>query len=262
MNAFVSVALAAAVSAVAWRARALNPTGAVAATVVGGAVLAFGGLSWALTLVAFFVVASALSRFRRAAKDERLGGLGTIADPRGRNARQVLANGGWAVLAALGAAWAPGRLWPPVFFGSLAAAAADTWATELGVLSGRLPRSVRTWQRVPPGTSGGVTWLGTAAAAGGAAFVAAVGYALGDLRAAEVAAVAFAGAAGALVDSALGATAQARFQCLGCGFSVESREHPSCAGRAVRTSGLPFVDNDIVNLLGSGAGAGVALALW
>ncbi len=262
MNLFVSVLLAGAVSGIAWRARALNGTGAAAATGVGAVVLAFGGLTWALTLVAFFVAAAALSRVRRPAKDRRARGVGSKEDPGGRSARQVLANGGWAGFAALGAAWTPSALWLPIFFGSLAAASADTWATEVGILSRRLPRSIRTWKRVPPGTSGGVSWLGSTAAALGAAFVAGVGFALGDLGPAELVAVGLAGTAGTFVDSWLGATAQARFRCLRCGASIESRQHAACGARARRHSGLALLDNDVVNWIGSGAGAGLAVFLW
>lgn len=256
----IAFAAAAAVAAAAWRARALNPTGAVAASVVGGVVLAWGGLAWAAVLVAFFVASSGLSAFRRRTKERRLGAL--AADRRGRDARQVLANGGFAALAALGHGWAPGAVWPPVFFGSLAAAAADTWATELGVLAARAPRNIRTGQPVAPGTSGGVTWLGTGAALAGAAFVAAVAYALGEAGPGAAAAVFAAGGGGALLDSYLGATAQARFRCVACGTAVESREHPACGRAAAHAAGIRFIDNDVVNLLGCGAGAGVALALW
>lgn len=256
----LSLAAAAAVSAAAWRLRALNRAGAAAAVAVGTIVLAWGGLAWALTLIAFFVASSALSAFRWPTKERRLGE--GLPDRRGRNARQVLANGGFAAVAALGHGWAPGALWPPVFFGSLAAAAADTWATELGVLASRLPRSIRTWRPVPPGTSGGVTCLGTGAAIAGAAFVAAVAYALGEAGPGAALVVWTAGAGGALVDSVLGATAQARFQCVACGAAVESRVHPACGAPTTHAWGVRFIDNDVVNLLGCGVGAGVALALW
>lgn len=128
----------------------------------------------------------------------------------GRNARQVIANGGIAALAALMGNWT----W---FAGALAAATADTWATEIGSHSRTPPRLITNRRPVPAGTDGGMTLLGTAGGIAGAAFVGG----LGALLARGVApghwhpgwfttVVALAGIVGMLVDSLLGATVQGR----------------------------------------------------
>ena len=91
----------------------LSPDGLAAAACVGAAV--WWGLGWrgAILLLAFFISGSVLTR---------------LATGRGarRTARQVVANGGAAALAALVGSWS-------VTAGALAAAAADTWATEVGL---------------------------------------------------------------------------------------------------------------------------------
>ncbi len=141
--------MAGAVSIAAWRQRALTADGAVAATVAGTLALARGGWPAAAALVAFFVTSSALSRFKEGAKARR----GALAQAKGgtRDAWQVLANGGIA------AAWLAltGRRGDAGFLGAVAAAGADTWATELGLLAPRPPRLLTTLRPVPPGTSGG-----------------------------------------------------------------------------------------------------------
>ena len=55
-----------------------------------------------------------------------------------------------------------------------AAVAADTFSSELGILSKSKPRLLTSWtfREVPPGTNGGVTLAGTIAGFGGAAIIA------------------------------------------------------------------------------------------
>jgi uncharacterized protein (TIGR00297 family) len=113
-----------------------------------------------------------------------------------------LANGGVAALAALAGDWA----W---FAGALAAANADTWATEIGSHSRTPPRLISNWTRVAPGTDGGLTLLGTAGGIAGAGFIAGVSYLAGQRGALPIA---VAGTAGMVFDSLLGATVQGKIR--------------------------------------------------
>ena len=61
------------------------------------------------------------------------------------------------------------------YVGAYAFGAADTFASEIGVLSRAPPRMVGSWRVVPRGTNGGVSALGTAAAALGGLLVGASG---------------------------------------------------------------------------------------
>ncbi len=92
----------------------------------------------------------------------------------------MLANGGVAGIAAVTglAGWLPDAVY--VVAGSLAAATADTWATELGMRIGAPTRLITTWRAVPSGLSGGVSWPGTVAAAAGAALIGAAAAVLFD----------------------------------------------------------------------------------
>jgi uncharacterized protein (TIGR00297 family) len=172
-----------------------------------------------------------------------------------RDAVQVLANGGvFAVLACL-SPHAP--LARTAALGALAAAMADTWATEAGTLLGGTPRSLRTMRVVPPGTSGGVSLPGTLALVAGAVVLAIAGLALGLVHGTEVLAVTTGGVAGAMTDSLLGATLQERRWCATCERSTERRVH-DCGAPTARSGGLAWMDNDAVNLAAPLAGAAVA----
>jgi len=185
----------------------LTRRGALAALAVG---LAVGyGFAWRglLLLLAFFVSGSLLS------------------EKTTRNERQVLANGGVAALAALAGSWA-------AFAGALAAATADTWASEIGRRSRTPPRLITNGTPVPAGTDGGITLLGTVGGVAGAAFIAGLAFVF-EPR--SLVAVAVAGVFGMFLDSLLGATLQGAFR---------------------------WLDNDAVNLAATLGGAAVAAVAW
>ncbi|MDW7982511.1 MAG: DUF92 domain-containing protein [Thermomicrobium sp.] len=248
----VGSSLAVAIALLAVRVRALDRGGALAAATIGTTVFAAGGLAWAVPMVGFFAAASALTRLGR----RRKRGLVDQHASRPRTAGQVLANGGVAaVVALLQLSRQSRRTFRLPYLGALAAASADTWATELGVLSPSPPRSLRTGRPVPPGTSGAVSPLGTLAMLAGASLVARLAP-----RHVPRLPVFLAGLAGAFVDSLLGATLQARYYCPRCQRILETARH-ACPQRACRISGLPGLTNDTVNALATLTGALVAAVL-
>jgi uncharacterized membrane protein len=158
--------------------------------------------------------------------------------------------------------------WWDVAAGALAAATADTWATEIGAFSRRPPRLVTTLATVAPGTSGGITLVGTLGGVAGAAAMGALATALdspgraagpGLAGPALGLAVALAGVLGMLVDSLLGAAAQARFECASCGQRFE-RARALCHEPVRHIGGLAWLDNDGVNLGATLLGGLAALA--
>lgn len=237
------------------RAHTLSTTGAIAATVVGTISIA-AGWSWGGLLLAMFISASALSKLGERQKAERVGPVVEKGDE--RDATQVLANGGIYAAAALGSILHPSPIWYAVGAGALAASAADTWATEIGTLIKGHPRSIISGKSVPPGTSGGISLTGTAAAVVGALFIAAAAWLVE--WPVPFAAVAIGGVAGALTDSLLGATVQARRWCELCAMSTERLVH-NCGTQTRHAGGLMGFDNDAVNAVCSGVGALVALLL-
>lgn len=251
-------------AAVAFGARAtgaLTASGAAVATVVGAAAVA-AGWAWGALVVLYFVASSALSRAGRAEKARRTRGI--VAKDGARDARQVLANGGVFAVCAIAIAakgGAAGHAVPLAAAGALAASTADTWATEVGTLLGGTPRGLLTLRPVPAGTSGAVSLAGTVAMVGGALFVALAARALSLSHVGgAVAIVASAGCAGAVVDSLLGATVQERRWCDACSCATERGRH-DCGAATRHAGGVRGLDNDVVNLAATLAGAVTATLL-
>jgi uncharacterized protein (TIGR00297 family) len=220
-----------------------------------GAIALATGWKWAVVLVGFFVAATRVSNFRRTEKLQRAGDV--VAKPGMRTAGQVLANGAAFAMAAVLFAATDASAALTFAAGALAAASADTWATELGLLSTATPRLISSGLRVPPGTSGGITLAGTGAGVLGALVVAVLAVIIGWSTAIALAA-AIGGTAGMLMDSVLGATIQDRRWCAVCARRTERRVH-ICGNLTRRTSGIPGIGNDLVNFVATVVGGAVAL---
>lgn len=259
--------LSAIIAALAYERGSLTPSGAAGALIVGTVIFATGGWVWGLLLVAFFVTSSALSHYKERAKEPL---AEKFQKGHRRDLAQVLANGGWGALLALAFGFYPHPAWFIAFAGAMATVNADTWATELGVLSRTAPRLVTTGRIVAVGTSGGVTPLGTLVALGGALLIGALAFSLILVDAflhpsffivspgLLVPIIAASGLLGSLFDSLLGATVQAIYFCDHDQQETESRVHR--CGRATRLlRGWRWLDNDGVNFLASVVGSGIAV---
>jgi uncharacterized protein (TIGR00297 family) len=265
----IGLVLSTIISLFAFRRSALTAGGVVGAIAVGTISFVFGGWTWGVVIVAFFALSSALSHYRQADKKE-------LADKFGKGARrdlgQVLANGGLATLLALLYHAHPAPVLLAAFLGAMATVTADTWGTEIGVLSSTPPRLITTGRRVPGGTSGGVTMQGTAASTLGALFIGLVGYTAECLEAMLtfgnplllswiIPTTLVSGLLGSLFDSLLGATVQGIFYCAQCQTETEKEVH-GCGLRTSHLRGWRWLNNDAVNFLSSVCGALIAIALW
>ncbi len=248
---------------IGYRRGALSGSGVVGALVTGTLIFGLGSWEWGLLLIAFFVSSSALSFYR--ARD-KLGLAEKFAKGHRRDLGQALANGGVAALLAVLSRFVvlPAGIWFAACAGAMAAVNADTWATELGVLSSRPPRLITTGRRVEVGASGGVTWLGSGASLGGALLIGLLGGTgwlvlhrdCGQAVILSVAAT-VGGLVGSLADSLLGATVQAIYWCDVCGKETERKVH-RCGTETRLMRGWPWLGNDVVNFVASAVGASVA----
>lgn len=253
--------LAIIVAYLAYRAHSLNRSGAVAATIVGTIIFGWGGWQWAVLLLTFFVTSSGLSRLfkkRKAGLNEK------FSKGHERDAGQVLGNGGLATYFAALHAFYPESIIPWIgFAASLAAVNADTWATELGVLSATPPRMITDLRKnVEKGTSGGISLFGTLASLVGSAIIAVLAVLLpstSTLSPNYFLLLTVAGLSGSLFDSFLGATVQAMYYCPK--DEKETEKHPlhTCGTETIHIRGIRWLDNDWVNFACGAFGVVIAL---
>jgi len=256
-----------------WR-RALTISGAAGAILVGTLIFWLGGWPWGVLLVTFFLSSSWLSHYR---SEEKASVAEKFAKGSQRDLGQVLANGGLGAILAVVYANQPDALLLAAFVGVMATVNADTWATEVGILSRVPPRLITTGEVMAPGASGGVTRLGIWASVAGALLIGTVATALvqtvsllggngWSLQAVSFPLLAVVGGlAGSLFDSLLGATVQGIYYCEHCAKETESPVHR--CGRATRAlRGWAWLNNDLVNffasLVGGLVAASVAWVLW
>jgi uncharacterized protein (TIGR00297 family) len=206
----IVLVLCAALCALSWRLGLLTVDGSLASFAVGMVLGLFGGIGWLLLLVLFAVTGFVVTRYKMDLKVKK----GVQEGWRGeRSYRNVLANGAVpmvvAVLTYL-AGW-EGELPALIYMSAVCVAAADTTASELGVLSDRT-YMITTFKRVPTGVDGGVSLYGTVWAVVASAFAALVGWAviLGTVPGPLVLVPISMGVLGCFIDSVIGATLETR----------------------------------------------------
>lgn len=260
----LGVIFALAAALIGWRLHWLSAGGALASFLLGAVVFGLGGVPWAAVLLTFFITSSALSKFfkQRKTNPEKFYSKGTQ-----RDAGQVFANGGLAGFLVVAHVFFPDSWLPWMgFVAAFAAANADTWATELGVLSRRKPRLITSGREVEAGTSGGITLTGILAALAGSGVVVLVSWLVwpGDLtpvQGGQICILILAGLAGSLVDSWLGATLQAIYYCPACKKETEKHPNHYCGAQTTPLRGWVWLDNDWVNIFCTATGAVLTVLL-
>ena len=194
----------AATAFVGYRAKTVSRSGALAGFCVGLLIYAGGGAGAWILLFVTFLAASITSRLGRARKR-----VLARAQARGgrRGAGNALANCGVAAAAAIAVATTPyGASALLAVVAALAAGGSDTVASEIGKAWGRSTFLITSFRRVTAGTPGAMSLEGTAAGMIAAFGLAAVGVAAALIPASAIITVVVAATAGAVVESALGAT--------------------------------------------------------
>jgi uncharacterized protein (TIGR00297 family) len=250
----IGMLLSLAVAVISWRIHFLSASGAAGAFILGVVIFGLGGWLWAVPIITFYVTSSIISKLGKTRKEQfdLVFEKGSI-----RDIGQVLANGGIAGAVVIVSHFYPNEMAFPFYIGAVAAAAGDTWATEIGVFFQRTARNIANFRKVATGTSGGVSWPGVIGAASGSAVVA-VSVLLADRTSSAdnsltlFSGIVLAGIIGSLMDSFWGATVQSQYHCRVCGKVTEKQMH--CENKSNLVRGFEFFSNDLVNFMGGLAG--------
>jgi uncharacterized protein (TIGR00297 family) len=252
LNFLVGIFLAIVISIFSYRLRLLTKTGTAAIFILAVLIYGFGGWKFTLPIFIFFISSSLLSKFRK----KRNATVETYFEKSGeRDHYQVFANGGVAGLFVVLNYFYPSELLYIVYVSILAAVCADTWATEIGTLSGNKTFDILTFKKVEQGVSGGISFNGTLGSFVGALIIASTSllWIQSDYLPVLLI-ISFAGLFGSLTDSLVGSAFQAQYNCKVCNRITERKEH--CSELSELHKGIYWVNNDVVNA-GSGVSGGV-----
>ena len=239
---------------------AIDERGFLASTFVGVSIIYGGGVSWFVVVAVFFTLGVVFTLYKYGYKKR----LGSAQEKGGaRSWPNILANGGIASAIALFNLTGPTIDLSALFLGAISASAADTVATELGLLSHNKPRLITNLTTtVTPGTSGGITLLGILGAVFASLVIGSMAFLLGLMSTNLVVMpiCVIGGVFGACFDSVLGASVQRRGYCVICHKPTEALRH---CGESTRVAGgVRYIENNVVNLLATVAGAAASLAVF
>ncbi len=243
LNMQIALLLSLAAGIASYYIRFLTMDGAAYTVLLAFFVFGLGGWGWTLPILVFFIPSSILSKVRRkrnALIEERFDKTGV------RDRGQVFANGYAAIPLVIAFSLTGNQLFFLLFVSYIAAACADTWATETGTMRKGRTLHILTWKPVEQGVSGGVSLFGTLGSLAGATLVTLAAYPWLDSVGYGLMVIA-AGFSGAIADSILGATVQAQFRCKVCGLPTERLYH--CSENTRQVSGFHYINNDVVNFL-------------
>lgn len=260
---FIFILLILLISIVSYLKKSLTVAGAIAAFLLGLVLYVSGGVTFLAALFAFFVSSSLLTRYKGREK-EKLEKV--LYEKTGtRDHVQVFANGGAAfIVAVIHIAYTSETLIAAVF-AAFAACNADTWASEIGVLSGKKPVSILTFKPMDKGISGGVSLLGTIGSLGGALLLAVfyIGARIGHVELKIIVAnsmwILCLGFFGALIDSVLGTLLQPLYRNPHTGVLTEKKR--TGVINHVKVKGFEFFSNDMVNFISSSLAAFLTLLI-
>lgn len=240
-QAMLLLGFAALILSVGFIKRAITFEGCIHGIFVAFILLHFGQVNIFYGLILFFALGSLVSKVGKdKQKIERL--IHERSGP--RNSIQVYANAGGAVLMVILGEITGLEVFDHAALIIFIAALADTFSSEIGMLSKKQPVSIITFKKIAPGLSGGVSLLGITAALLGA-FTMSFILVKGEWS--EILLMGTLGFLGSLIDSLIGASIQRKYYDPENNTLTERKQIDRQPLQLV--SGFKKINNDAVNFI-------------
>lgn len=238
-------------AAAAYIKKSLSTNGFIGAVLLGVSLYYFGGFYFWILMISFSFSSSVFTKFGESTKKV----LDDINEKGGqRDYIQVIANGLLGFIFGFLYFVTHKEMFIIALATSFAASNADTWASELGVLSKMEPVSIINFKKIQKGVSGGVSVFGTISSLTGALFIALIFYVgyiikfgLNSKLLSYAVIVSVSGFLGSIIDSLIGASFQAKYRCIVCGKTTEKKCHHG--ENTVLEEGISCLNNDAVNFV-------------
>jgi uncharacterized protein (TIGR00297 family) len=193
----------------AYRTNIADISAVLSATLMGVLIIVFSNILWFVLLLTFFILGGVFTKYKY---DYKLN-LGIAQEKGGvRTYENVFSNSTAALVLAIAYGIYPqhNNLITYAFLGTVATAAGDTLASEIGTTALQTPRMITNLKTTKTGTDGAVTSLGELAAFGGAMAIGILGAAFGFVEQIipAILITCAGGWGGTNIDSLLGATFQ------------------------------------------------------
>ncbi len=241
-NYYLLAAFTLLIVAVAFIKRALTSDGVIIAFITGITLFSLGGLNLWFTLILFFILGSLQSRLTN---EKKKSAKRIESEKKGRNWVQVISNSLPSVIMVILYVVFKGE--NSLLFGAFvcfSSAAADTFSSEIGMMSKKNAVSIISLKPIKDGVSGGVTLLGFLGGLVGSAIISI--FVFIKFGASFYGLAVLLGFLGTILDSILGATIQRKY----FDDRGELTERKQIFGKDLRlASGISFIDNNMVNLI-------------
>jgi len=230
------------VAGIAYKKRSLQKSGFVAAIIIGTLLYGFTNAKMYILLMVFFISSSIITKLKRVTHESK-----------GRKAIQVVANASAALIFSFLYMKTLNHMYLVIATIGIAAANADTWASEIGRFSKKDNRSILTFKKIQKGESGGITLLGIIASLCGSILIAVFYVLLYSIEQQFHLSlfinslwIVLGGFIGSIIDSYLGILIQEKYEHPKTKQTVEkvlSRQSYTLK------SGIKYVNNDVVNFI-------------